>query len=112
MNDAPRPLELLAGGGMAVDTVAWQVSRVGSPFAALVRAAAALRNRREAGIPVVSVGRICAAKESLMEQRGQGAAVLWPLRRQALPDDRRASMGDQGTGAGRHLFTKNKQVPL
>lgn len=58
------------------------------------------------GLPVVPVDRVRASTAAPVEPTGQGAAVLRPLRCQALPADRRAAPGHQGAGDGGHLFSK------
>lgn len=106
MNGPARNAQLPDRRRLAVNSVTRQVSLLDAEIAALFRAAAALRHRTEAGLSVVSIGRVCATPESSMEPTGQGAVVLWPLRRQALPAGCRAALGHQGAGDGGSLHSE------
>ena len=108
MNGPARNGQLPDRRRLVVDTVTRQVSHLVAEVSALVRATTALRHRPEAGLSVVSVGRVCAAPEPSVEPTGQVAAVLWPLRRQTLPAGCRPSLGYQGAGDGGHLFSKGQ----
>lgn len=100
MNGPARNAQLLVGRNVAVDSVARSVGRLGSPFSALVLAAAALWRRRALGLSVVPVDRVHASTAAPVEPAGQGVAVLRPLRGQALPAGGRAALGQQGTSNG------------
>lgn len=98
--------QLLDSRYVVVDSVARPVGRLGSPFSALVRAAAALWRRRALGLSVVPVDRVRATQAAPVEPAGQGAAVLRTLRRQALQAGCRAAQSQQGTGAGGSLHSE------
>lgn len=112
MNDAPRPSQLLAGRHVALAGGARALVHMGAPGALVSRADTALRPCRKNRPAHLSLNRVQAAKGSTVEQGRFRADLSRPLRRDAFQGRVSKALGDQGTGAGRHLFSKNKQVPL
>ena len=106
MNDCPRPPELLGRSHVAMAERARANVCLDASQSRLSRADPAFRSYRATWVAPLSFNRVPAPKGQAVEQGRLCSGVRWNLRGDALQDRFSQTVGNQGTGARRHLFSK------